>query len=189
MKNTLYILALLCFFINVNAQSDLSSSQQFWDQLSKHCGKTYEGQITEGGKEGDGFTGERLIMHMLKCDDNQILIPFNVGENLSRTWILTKDENGYIQLKHDHRKEDGSNDPITMYGGTTANLGSKNAQYFPADQETRELIPYAAANIWWITIDDDYYTYNLKRVGTDRVFKVSFDLNVELPKPKASWGW
>lgn len=171
------------------AQKEVTSSQDFWKELSKHCGKTFEGKITEGGKEGDGFTGKRLVMHVKKCTDTQILIPFNVGENRSRTWILTKDANGLIQLKHDHRKEDGSDDEVTMYGGKNNNKGSKEIQIFPADEETRTLLPHAASNVWWITLNDKTYTYNLKRLGTPRVFTVDFDLTKTIKTPKKSWGW
>lgn len=166
-----------------------SSSQDFWNELRKHCGKTFEGKIIEGGKPGDGFTGKKLIMHIKNCDDTKILIPFNVGENRSRTWILTKNDNGLIQLKHDHRKKDGSNDEITMYGGTATNLGSKNLQMFPADEETRTNIAYASSNVWWITLNEKTFTYNLKRIGTSRIFSVEFNLNQEKKTPKASWGW
>lgn len=170
-------------------QKPTSSSQDFWNELSKHCGKTFEGTIIEGGKEGDGFTGKKLIMHIKSCNEKQILIPFNVGENLSRTWILTKSDIGLIQLKHDHRKEDGSNDEITMYGGTSTNQGSKNLQMFPADEETRQNIAYASSNVWWITIDEKTFTYNLKRIGTPRIFRFFFDLTKEKKTPKPSWGW
>lgn len=189
------ILAITFFSCNTSTPSipshkkPTSSSQDFWNELKKHCGKTYEGKITEGGKEGDGFTGEKLIMHVRSCEENEIHIPFNVGENLSRTWILKKDSKGLIQLKHDHRKEDGSNDEITMYGGKSSNQGSKSLQVFPADEETRNHIAYAASNVWWITLDENTFTYNLRRIGTPRVFSVSFNLNEVKPTPKASWGW
>lgn len=171
------------------SQGDVTSSQDFWDALSQHCGKSYEGTITEGGKAGDGFTGERLVMHVMSCSEDEILIPFNAGANRSRTWILRKGADGRIQLKHDHRHEDGSKDKVTMYGGTSANLGSGQIQTFPADEETRTLLPHAASNIWWITLDDKEYTYNLKRLGTSRIFRVSFDLTREVETPEKSWGW
>lgn len=170
-------------------QKPTSSSQDFWNELQKHCGNTYEGIILAGGKEDDGFTRKKLIMHVSSCNENEILIPFNVGENRSRTWILRKDKNDLIQLKHDHRKEDGSDDEITMYGGTSTNQGSKNLQVFPADEETRNNIAYAASNVWWITLNDKTFTYNLRRMGSSRVFTVSFDLSKKLPTPKKSWGW
>ena len=127
-------------------------------------------------------------MHVLYADEETILIPFNVGDNRSRTWIL-KYKNGRIELKHDHRKEDGSNDKTTMYGGTASNLGTPNMQIFPADEETVTVIPLAFSNVWWITVGNASFTYNLRRVGTDRLFTVSFDLTKEVEIPKPSWGW
>ena len=47
------------------AQKQRVESQKFWYNLKKHCGKSYEGVITEGGKEGDPFIGERLVMQVL----------------------------------------------------------------------------------------------------------------------------
>ena len=88
-----------------------------------------------------------------------------------------------------NRTEDGSEDKVTQYGGTTTNSGSSTHQVFPADQETTDLIPYAAANVWWITLDDTSFTYNLRRIGSDRLFTVKFDLTKTVPTPTAPWGW
>ena len=41
----------------------------------------------------------------------------------------------------------------------------------------------------WITIDDKTFTYNLKRIGTERIFKVVMDLTKAIVKPEAPWGW
>ncbi|HNP19524.1 MAG TPA: hypothetical protein PKL31_13890 [Fulvivirga sp.] len=62
-------------------------------------------------------------------------------------------------------------------------------QFFPADQETADLISYASNNVWWVTIDEKSFTYNLRRIGTDRVFSVRFDLTKEVPTPDAPWGY
>jgi hypothetical protein len=92
-------------------------------------------------------------------------------------------------LKHDHRHEDGSEDQITQYGGIASNTGMAGIQFFPADQETADLIPYAANNVWWITIDEISFTYNLRRIGSDRLFSVKFDLTKEVLSPGPAWGW
>ena len=167
---------------------DTLGVDQFWQQLKQHCGKTYEGTVTSGATTNDGFSGKRLVMHVLSCEENQLLIPFNVGENRSRTWILTK-ANDRIELKHDHRHEDGTNDAVTMYGGTTTNSGLPGIAVFPADQMTATTIPAAATNVWWITINNTTFTYNLRRIGSDRLFTVTFDITKPVEKPLPSWGW
>jgi hypothetical protein len=78
---------------------------------------------------------------------------------------------------------------VNFYGGTSSNAGKTNIQFFPADEATQEMIPGAATNVWWITIDETTFTYNLKRLGTDRIFKVSMDLTKTIEAPEAPWGW
>ncbi|PKP26076.1 MAG: hypothetical protein CVU03_05210 [Bacteroidetes bacterium HGW-Bacteroidetes-2] len=164
-----------------------TGAKEFWKNLKALCGKTFEGKLLNA-PTNDDFAGKKLVMHLLSCDDKTILIPFNVGDNLSRTWIFTY-KKGRIELKHDHRMQDGTNDEVTMYGGTTTNSGMATMQMFPADQETIEVIPAAFSNAWWVTIDSTAFTYNLHRMGTDRIFTVSFDLTKEIEKPAPSWGW
>ncbi|MGF1558815.1 MAG: hypothetical protein ACFCUL_06985 [Flavobacteriaceae bacterium] len=166
---------------------DTSGAQQFWGALKAHCGKAFEGEIVSG-PAGDDFNDKRLVMYVLSCSDDEIFIPFNVGDNRSRTWVL-KYKDGRIELKHDHRHEDGTSDKVTMYGGTTSNGGLPGIAVFPADEETTTIIPAAATNVWWITVDDAKYTYNLRRIGSERFFSVSFDLTKEIEKPEPSWGW
>jgi hypothetical protein len=186
MKHAL-VLLLLSFSIQVVAQ-EIPGSIQFWNTLKNHCGKAYEGEIIAGGKAGDGFTGEKLVMHIRSCTENVIRIPFFVGDDKSRTWVLTLNEDNLILLKHDHRLKDGSEDEVTQYGGLSPNTGLADIQFFPADQETSDLISFASNNVWWITIDDSSFTYNLRRIGTDRFFSVKFNLTKEVGLPSAPWG-
>ena len=159
----------------------------FWNSLKALQGKTFEGTIVNA-PANDDFFGKKLVMHVLYSDDETSLIPFNVGDNLSRTWIFTN-KNNRIQLKHDHRMKNGENDKITMYGGIASNQGTSTMQVFPADEETQKLIPAAFSNVWWVTLENNTFTYNLRRIGSDRVFTVSFDLTKEIEKPAPSWGW
>lgn len=165
----------------------IPGAKEFWNSLKALCGKAFEGELVTA-PANDDFAGKRLVMHVLSCDDEQILIPFNVGDNRSRTWIFTYKEDR-ITLKHDHRMEDGSDDELTMYGGTSTNSGLPGIAVFPADEETLERIEPAATNVWWVTVDENAYTYNLRRLGTERVFTVSFDLTQEVDIPEPSWGW
>ena len=172
----------------VGFSQEKSFPRQFFNNLEKHAGKAYEGTVTAGARAGDGFSDKRLVMHVRSCEKNRIRIPFFVGENKSRTWVLTL-ENDRILLKHDHRHADGTEDKVTMYGGWSSNTGTPTMQMFPADQYTRDLIEHGTFNTWWITIDDKAYTYNLQRIGSPRVFSVTFDLTKEVEAPAAPWGW
>lgn len=185
MKKILFIVLLAPIYMMAQ---ETPGSIQFWEMLKNHCGKSYEGKIIAGGKEGDGFTGEKLVMQVRTCDANEIRIPFVVGNDRSRTWVLTLGDDNLILLKHDHRLEDGSEDEVTQYGGRSTNTGLKDIQFFPADQFTANLLSHAANNVWWITLNETTFTYNLRRIGTDRFFSVAFDLTKEIQTPAAPWG-
>ena len=185
MKKQLLILFTLLLTFSVSAQK--SAQDIFWGTMCSHVGKSFEGKITSEGKN-DGFDGERLIMHVKKCSYNELKIPFFVGENKSRTWILTKQMDG-ILLKHDHRNADGSHEELTMYGGKATNLGTPNMQFFPADQETSDMLPRATFNVWWMTVNETSFSYNLRIINSDRIFSVVFDLTKEVESPGDPWGW
>lgn len=186
MKTLLTTVALLSLSALTFAQEQ-SASRIFFEKIKHHCNKSYEGRVTAGAGD-DAFSQSRLVMHVRSCEENRIRIPFFVGDDRSRTWVLTY-ENDRILLKHDHRHEDGSEDKVTQYGGWTPNAGSDSLQFFPADVFTSELISYAAHNVWWITINENEFTYNLRRIGSERLFSVTFDLNREVATPLAPWGW
>lgn len=171
----------------VAKQVDNSSANQFWQSLTSLDGKTFEGKLVKAPENND-FEGKKMVMHVLYSDDEKILIPFNVGENLSRTWIFERQQDK-IQLKHDHRKPNGESDEITMYGGVSTNQGLPSMQIFPADQETFSLLPGAFSNVWWVKIDDTKFSYNLSRIGAGTLFTIEFDLTNEIEKPTPSWGW
>nr|WP_321235030.1 hypothetical protein [uncultured Psychroserpens sp.] len=186
LKIKLCLCAFLCS-ITIFAQENESPALQFWNTLKSHCGNAYEGHL-ELPKDDKDFGGKQLVMHVRKCSDKEIKIPFFVGDDKSRTWILSYD-NDRISLKHDHRHKDGTEDDVNFYGGTTSNQGKAGIQMFSADEHTQNLIPAAATNVWWITIDESTFTYNLRRLGTDRVFKVVMDLTQTIKTPEAPWGW
>ena len=146
---------------------DAESSDTFFERLSSLCGTKYEG--TASFPEDGPFSGETLVAEFAVCDENEVRIPFAVGADRSRTWLVTRDAAGLL-LKHDHRHEDGTPDEITMYGGRAVAGGSALAQWFAADEHTRELIPEASTNVWTLSLspDADRLTYYLERHGAPR---------------------
>ena len=194
MRKTLGLLIITLTF--TTAASAQSQTDTFWNELRKLCGKAYAGSIAADTSPSPDFTGKAMVMHVRSCEPNRIRIPLMVGDNRSRTWILTR-KGDRIELKHDHRHEDGTPDKVTMYGGTSTNAGEATRQFFPADEETTRVVaapqgraPSAAANIWWVDlVPGEHYSYNLRRLGGERLFTVKFDLTKEVSAPPAPWGW
>jgi hypothetical protein len=123
-----------------------------------------------------------------ECEIGEIRISFFVGEERSRTWVITTTAAG-IRLKHDHRHADGTEDEITQYGGNTRGQGTDRVQDFHADALTADLVPAAATNVWTIEIEPGrLFAYALRREGTDRRFRVEFDLRAPLETPPPPWG-
>lgn len=179
---TALLLASLCY-------AQLSSQDVFWDALQELCGKAFRGAVINAPENDTVFSGKDLVIHIRACDTDRIRIPLVVGDDRSRTWILTRSVD-QLSLKHDHRHADGAEDRITQYGGKTSNTGSATLQVFPADQHTTDLLPPAASNVWWIElVPGSHLTYSLRRLGTDRFFSIRFDLTNTVNIPDAPWGW
>jgi len=185
LKRVVFLIIILSFLQSKG--QEIKPAIAFWNTLKSHCGNAYEGTL-ESPEKDENFGGKRLVMHIKSCTENEIKIPFYVGENKSRTWILTMND-GVITLKHDHRHKDGTMETVNFYGGTSTNQGKADIQFFPADAHTQAQLPEAATNIWWITLNDKVFTYNLRRLGTDRVFKIAMDVTRPIETPEAPWGW
>ena len=151
----------------------------FFERILSLCGKTLEGRIVSPPVPADtDFAGKRLVMHVRDCSPSEIRIPFHVGDDRSRTWVIRRIP-GRLQLKHDHRHEDGSEDRLSQYGGETVSAGTARRQEFPADRYSKDLfirenIPQSAANVWAVEVAPPaFFAYELRRPG--RFFRVEFD--------------
>lgn len=144
--------------------SRLEIQDVFFDRIKSLCGARFEGQSVFPEDPGDGFRDQLLVAVIEICNADEIRIPFIVGEDHSRTWILRKTNDG-LQLKHDHRHEDGTADKVTLYGGTATMSGTRQTQSFPADAYTANLIPEATTNEWFLSLsgDNNEITYYLER--------------------------
>ncbi|MDQ3169106.1 MAG: D-aminoacylase [Acidobacteriota bacterium] len=160
---------------------------QLWNALAAMCGKAFEGKMVEGTEPGDkDMTGQRMVMHVRSCTADELRIPFFVGGNRSRTWVITRTPAG-LRLKHDHRHEDGSEDKVTQYGGDTRVADGLSLD-FHADEHTAKLLPASASNIWTIAVaPGKTFSYALRRETSGRRFRVEFDLAKAIPAPPAPW--
>ena len=164
----------------------------FFANISGLCGRAFEGRITSPPVPADAsFAGQRLVMHARECTADTIRIPFHVGDDRSRTWVVTRTTAGY-RLKHDHRHADGSEDKVTQYGGDSVTATAAPRQLFPADTLTKALLlregnAAGVANVWAVEVHPGrIFAYELRRPG--RFFRVEFDLARPVAPPPAPWG-
>ena len=169
-----------------------TAQQDFFERLRPLCGDAFEGRATSAPSEADApFASQRLVMHVASCTEDEIRIPFHVGEDRSRTWVVTRTAEG-LRLKHIHRHEDGSEDELSNYGGDAVGPGSARRQEFPADAFSRALFErtgraVSAANIWALEIDPGRtFAYELTR--PERHFRAEFDLTRRIAPPPPAWG-
>lgn len=177
------------------AQASVASdADRFFANVAALCGKAFAGRVVANEPTptaADPFEGKPLVVHVRHCAKDRLELPFHVGDDRSRTWVLTRVGRA-ISLKHDHRHRDGSSDSLTMYGGVTGKPGTTVRQEFPADAESRDLftrlkLPVSLPNVWAMEIQPGQrFVYELARPG--RLFRVEFDLTREVPAPPAPWG-
>lgn len=150
----------------------------FLNTLRSLCGAEYTGEVAFTNDPESEFIGKELKMIIDTCDTNEVRIPFHVGQDMSRTWVLTFTEEDGLLLKHDHRHPDGTPEEPTMYGGYATNDGSPYRQHFPADDETAAMLPEASTNVWTMEIDREemLFIYNLTRNDAPR-FRAEFDMS------------
>ena len=162
------------------------ASDGFFTRLSALCGKAYEGRLVSNDAQDADMAGKRLLMHVRDCSANEIRIPFTVGEDRSRTWVVTRTATG-LRLKHDHRHEDGSEDSRSQYGGDSRTPGTESRQEFPADDFSKALfqkegIAASIDNVWALELQPPrLFAYELRR--PNRYFRVEFDLTRTAEQP------
>jgi hypothetical protein len=183
------ILVLATTVLSVSACSNETAPTDLYTKLSHYCGQSFEGTVTSDDPRDADWAAETLTIEFRECDMGDIRIPLHVGENRSRTWVITRIEDG-LRLQHDHRHEDGSSDVLTMYGGDTLEEPTATQAHFPADQHSKDLferegIPDSMQNTWSLTLNDTHLVYALDR--PNRHFEASFDLTQTVATPPAPW--
>lgn len=159
-------------------------ADQFFARLQALCGQRFAGRLASTDPADSAFAGKPLVMHVRDCSPDEVRIPFSVGEDRSRTWVVTRTAIG-LRLKHDHRHTDGTEDELSGYGGDTETRGTTRRQDFPADAFSRTLFlakgnPASITNIWAMEVDPGrLFAYELRR--PNRHFRVEFDLSKRLP--------
>lgn len=183
------VLPLVTILLGCAPAGPTAEQDIFWDRLQELCGQAFEGRVIEAPPEDDWWEAERFIMHARECGPGEMRIPLHVDENRSRTWVVTRTDDGF-RLKHDHRLADGTPDTTnTDYGGDTVDRGSAWRQDFPADAYSIDRVPARASQRWYLEIrPGEAFVYGLRREETGLRYRVEFDLTRPVEEPAPPWG-
>lgn len=159
-----------------------SPADTFFANLRLLCGQRFAGRLDSNEPADANFAGKALVAGTVQCASRDVVrIPFAVGDDRSRTWVVTRLADGRLRLKHDHRHADGTEDVLSQYGGETASPGETTRQEFPADTFSRELfvrqnLQRSLTNVWAFELKPGQtLAYELNRA--DRRFRVAFDVS------------
>lgn len=163
----------------------------FWENLQRQCGEAFSGRLTLE-PPGDGMlTGtEELVVHFRACEEEEVRVPFHIEKEVegiwdrSRTWVFMRHREG-LELRHDHRRPDGTEDRRTWYGGFTAGEGTAHRQDFASPERTAR----AGVPVGWRVeiVPGERYTYGTTHDG-DYDWRIDFDLSRPIAEPPPPWG-
>jgi hypothetical protein len=163
----------------------------FWAGLAAHCGQAYPGRLTLEPPGDEMLTGtEALVVHVRGCGGDTLRVPFHIEKEAegtwdrSRTWVFIRTPGG-LELRHDHRHEDGTPDESTWYGGHTREAGTATRQEFVFAERTAA----DGSLLGWRVevVPGERYTYGTIR-GSEWTWRVDFDLSRAVPAPPPPWG-
>lgn len=166
------------------AAQHVETHAAFLAQYGPYCGAAYAGRsVMVDLGEDHPLEGARLRMTIERCTDDEVRIPFQVDDDRSRTWILTRTDRG-LRLAHDHRYEDGTEHDANFYGGFADDRGSATRQFFPSDARTIADRPAREINVWSKEFDLENERYYYRLYLRDELrYEAEFDLTRPLAVP------
>ena len=193
LKTTIAILICACpeYVSAQSTDTPESPQQEFMQAFKPFCGKAFAARIVQDNDPSPAWQ-KPLVVHVRDCEENVIRMPLHVGDDRSRTWVLTLHE-GYIDFQHIHLHEDGTADAVSPYGGQARDGGSAQEQRFPVDEASKALflandLDVSVNNTWSISFPEtNTMSYQLSRPG--RIFEVQVDLGTPIELPPPAWGY
>jgi hypothetical protein len=161
--------------------STTSSQQEFYNHFKRLEGKKFAGKETYISDTANSWSKLELEMYIREFTDTVIYVPFRVGNNTSRTWMIILEEGSILRFRHDHRHEDGTPEDLNLYGGYATKDGTQFKQVFPADDFTCQMLERICDNEWTAEFSKDLskFYYSLRKKGK-LIITVEFDLTTPI---------
>jgi hypothetical protein len=151
----------------------------FWRNLQALCEGAAEGRLLQA-PDAQISPDARLVVHFRECGDEELRFPLHVDRNRSRTWVFIRHAD-HLELRHDHRHEDGTEEESTWYGATTLEPGTPHRQEFVSERNGVRIG-------WRVEVDPGRrFTYGTIRGGEWR-HHLEFDLTRPAEVPPPPWG-
>jgi hypothetical protein len=153
----------------------------FWASLQSLCDGAAAGRLVQA-PPGDTQIDPAapLVVHFWECGEDELRFPLHVGGNRSRTWVFIRHDNA-LELRHDHRHADGTEESSTWYGAITLDEGSATRQEFVSDRN-------GVMVGWRVEVEPGRrFTYGTIRDGEWR-HHLEFDLAAPAAVPPLPWG-
>lgn len=166
------------------AGSSPDASDAFFDNMKTLCGQTLPGRVISEQEVDANWRASSLVVGPVSCEPDVIRLPLAVGDDTSRTWVLSRDI-GQLTFRHEHVEPDGSPSAVTQYGGEARLGGTAQRQDFPADAATKANfqengLTASLPNVWTLRLDEDGLLYALARPATEKApardFRAEFPL-------------
>jgi hypothetical protein len=158
-----------------------TAQDAFWVQLQALCesAAAAEGRLLQA-PDTQISPDARLVVHFRECGDEELRFPLHVDENRSRTWVFIR-HTDRLELRHDHRHPDGTEESNTWYGATTLTPGTPGRQEFVSERN-------GVLSGWRVEIEPGRrFTYGTIRAGDWR-HHLEFDLTRRADVPPPPWG-
>jgi hypothetical protein len=151
----------------------------FWQNLQALCEGAAEGRLLQA-PDAQISPDSRLVVHFRECGEEELRFPLHVDDNRSRTWVFIRHADR-LELRHDHRHADGTEEANTWYGATTLDQGTATRQEFVSDRN-------GVLGGWRVEIAPGRrFTYGTIRAGEWR-HHLEFDLTQPAQIPPPPWG-
>jgi hypothetical protein len=157
----------------------MAPQDAFWANLQALCESAAPGELLQAPDTQIDPEAE-LVVHFWECGGEEIRFPLHVDDNRSRTWVFIRHDDA-LELRHDHRNADGTEESNTWYGARTMAEGTANRQDFVTMRGE-------VASGWRVEIHPgETYQYGTARDGEWRHHLV-FDLASPVELPPMHWG-
>jgi hypothetical protein len=153
----------------------------FWYNLQALCEGAAHGRLLQAPPGDTQIDPEApLVVHFWECSEDELRFPLHVGENRSRTWVFIRHDDA-LELRHDHRHPDGTEESNTWYGASTMAEGSATRQEFVSERNGMQVG-------WRVEIEPGQrFSYGTIRDGEWR-HHLEFDLTRPAERPPLPWG-